>query len=94
MSNPQARLAALSAREREMLALILTGKRNKVGPASWASAGKLGISMRTMDVRRAPTSWEKCTGTAVEPAAYCSEPPARQAASAAMKASRRPMYCA
>jgi two-component system response regulator DctR len=43
----QARLATLSAREREVLELILAGKMNKV------IADKLGISMRTVEVHRA-----------------------------------------
>ena len=43
----QARLAALSSREREVLDLILAGKMNKV------IADKLGISMRTVEVHRA-----------------------------------------
>jgi two-component system response regulator DctR len=42
-----ARLATLSAREREVLDLILAGKMNKV------IADKLGISMRTVEVHRA-----------------------------------------
>ncbi len=40
------RLASLSAREREVLELILAGKMNKV------IADKLGISMRTVEVHR------------------------------------------
>ena len=43
----QSRLASLSAREREVLELILAGKLNKV------VADKLGISMRTVEVHRA-----------------------------------------
>jgi two-component system response regulator DctR len=43
----QSRLASLSAREREVLDLILAGKLNKV------IADKLGISMRTVEVHRA-----------------------------------------
>ena len=43
----QARLAGLSAREREVLELILAGKLNKV------IADQLGISMRTVEVHRA-----------------------------------------
>ncbi len=43
----QSRLAALSAREREVLDLILAGKMNKV------IADELGISMRTVEVHRA-----------------------------------------
>jgi two-component system, LuxR family, response regulator DctR len=42
----QERLASLSAREREVLELILAGKMNKV------IADKLGISMRTVEVHR------------------------------------------
>jgi two-component system, LuxR family, response regulator DctR len=42
-----ARLATLSAREREVLDLILDGKMNKV------IADQLGISMRTVEVHRA-----------------------------------------
>src|SRR5687767_14272951 len=43
----QARLTTLSAREREVLDLILAGMMNKV------VADKLGISMRTVEVHRA-----------------------------------------
>jgi two-component system response regulator DctR len=43
----RARLALLSAREREVLDLILAGKMNKV------VADELGISMRTVEVHRA-----------------------------------------
>ncbi|MBC7455624.1 MAG: response regulator transcription factor, partial [Massilia sp.] len=48
-ANPavQARLASLSAREREVLELILAGKLNKV------MADQLGISMGTVEVHRA-----------------------------------------
>ena len=43
----QARLATLSAREREVIDLILFGKMNNV------IADDLGISMRTVEVHRA-----------------------------------------
>jgi two-component system response regulator DctR len=54
------RLAALSAREREVLDLILDGKMNKV------IADKLGISMRTVEVHRAHIFDKMNVKTAVE----------------------------
>jgi two-component system response regulator DctR len=56
----QARLATLSAREREVLDLILAGKLNKV------VADKLGISMRTVEVHRAHIFDKMQVKTAVE----------------------------
>ncbi|GAA4012597.1 response regulator transcription factor [Actimicrobium antarcticum] len=56
----QARLANLSAREREVLDLILIGKMNKV------IADKLGISMRTVEVHRAHIFDKMNVKTAVE----------------------------
>jgi two-component system response regulator DctR len=56
----QARLATLSAREREVLDLILIGKMNKV------IADKLGISMRTVEVHRAHIFDKMNVKTAVE----------------------------
>ena len=56
----QARLATLSAREREVLDLILAGKMNKV------VADKLGISMRTVEVHRAHIVDKMQVKTAVE----------------------------
>jgi two-component system response regulator DctR len=56
----QARLASLSAREREVLDLILAGKMNKV------VADKLGISMRTVEVHRAHILDKMQVKTAVE----------------------------
>ncbi len=56
----QARLAALSAREREVLELILAGNMNKV------VADKLGISMRTVEVHRAHIFDKMRVKTAVE----------------------------
>ena len=56
----QARLASLSAREREVLELILAGKMNKV------VADKLGISMRTVEVHRAHILDKMQVKTAVE----------------------------
>ena len=56
----QARLASLSAREREVLDLILAGKLNKV------VADKLGISMRTVEVHRAHILDKMQVKTAVE----------------------------
>ena len=56
----QARLATLSAREREVLDLILAGKMNKV------VADKLGISMRTVEVHRAHIFDKMHVKTAVE----------------------------
>ena len=56
----QARLATLSAREREVLELILAGKMNKV------VADKLGISMRTVEVHRAHILDKMQVKTAVE----------------------------
>jgi two-component system response regulator DctR len=56
----QARLASLSAREREVLDLILAGKMNKV------VADKLGISMRTVEVHRAHIFDKMQVKTAVE----------------------------
>lgn len=54
------RLAALSAREREVLDLILEGKMNKV------IADDLGISMRTVEVHRAHIFDKMNVKTAVE----------------------------
>ena len=56
----QARLATLSAREREVLDLILAGMMNKV------VADKLGISMRTVEVHRAHIFDKMNVKTAVE----------------------------
>ncbi|MEO7495698.1 MAG: response regulator [Massilia sp.] len=56
----QTRLASLSAREREVLDLILAGKMNKV------VADKLGISMRTVEVHRAHIFDKMQVKTAVE----------------------------
>ncbi len=56
----RARLAALSAREREVLDLILDGKMNKV------IADRLGISMRTVEVHRAHIFDKMQVKTAVE----------------------------
>jgi two-component system response regulator DctR len=56
----QARLATLSAREREVLDLILAGMMNKV------VADKLGISMRTVEVHRAHIFDKMHVKTAVE----------------------------
>ena len=56
----QARLQALSAREREVLELILAGKMNKV------IADRLGISMRTVEVHRAHIFDKMNVKTAVE----------------------------
>jgi two-component system response regulator DctR len=55
-----ARLATLSAREREVLELILAGNMNKV------VADKLGISMRTVEVHRAHIFDKMQVKTAVE----------------------------
>ncbi len=55
-----ARLGALSAREREVLDLILDGKMNKV------IADQLGISMRTVEVHRAHIFDKMNVKTAVE----------------------------
>ena len=55
-----ARLASLSAREREVLDLILAGKMNKV------IADELGISMRTVEVHRAHIFGKMNVKTAVE----------------------------
>jgi two-component system response regulator DctR len=55
-----ARLATLSAREREVLDLILAGMMNKV------VADKLGISMRTVEVHRAHIFDKMQVKTAVE----------------------------
>ena len=56
----QGRLASLSAREREVLDLILVGNMNKV------VADKLGISMRTVEVHRAHIFDKMQVKTAVE----------------------------
>lgn len=56
----QERLAVLSAREREVLELILAGKMNKV------IADNLGISMRTVEVHRAHIFDKMNVKTAVE----------------------------
>jgi two-component system response regulator DctR len=56
----QSRLAALSAREREVLDLILDGKMNKV------IADQLGISMRTVEVHRSHIFDKMNVKTAVE----------------------------
>ncbi len=60
MAAVNVRLAALSAREREVLDLILIGKMNKV------IADKLGISMRTVEVHRAHIFDKMQVKTAVE----------------------------
>lgn len=60
MAAVEARLAALSAREREVLELILNGNMNKV------IADKLGISMRTVEVHRAHIFDKMDVKTAVE----------------------------
>lgn len=59
-SQVHARLATLSAREREVLDLILAGNMNKV------VADKLGISMRTVEVHRAHIFDKMQVKTAVE----------------------------
>jgi two-component system response regulator DctR len=56
----QSRVATLSAREREVLDLILAGKMNKV------IADHLGISMRTVEVHRAHIFDKMNVKTAVE----------------------------
>jgi len=56
----QQRLANLSAREREVLELILEGRMNKV------IADQLGISMRTVEVHRAHIFEKMGVKTAVE----------------------------
>lgn len=56
----QQRLACLSAREREVLELILEGNMNKI------IADKLGISMRTVEVHRAHIFDKMSVKTAVE----------------------------
>lgn len=56
----QVRLTNLSAREREVLQLILAGKMNKV------IADQLGISMRTVEVHRAHIFDKMHVKTAVE----------------------------
>lgn len=56
----QTRLASLSAREHEVLDLILSGKMNKV------IADQLGISMRTVEVHRANIFEKMGVKTAVE----------------------------
>lgn len=56
----RSRLAALSAREREVLDRILDGKMNKV------IADELGISMRTVEVHRAHIFEKMSVKTAVE----------------------------
>ena len=56
----QQRLATLSAREREVLELILEGRMNKV------IADQLGISMRTVEVHRAHIFEKMGVKTAVE----------------------------
>ncbi|MDY7580066.1 LuxR C-terminal-related transcriptional regulator [Herbaspirillum sp. RTI4] len=56
----QMRLSTLSAREREVLDLILAGKMNKV------IADELGISMRTVEVHRANVFDKMNVKTAVE----------------------------
>jgi two-component system response regulator DctR len=60
MAAVHARLATLSAREREVLDLILAGKMNKV------VADQLGISMRTVEVHRAHIFDKMQVKTAVE----------------------------
>ena len=60
VAQVQARLATLSAREREVLDLILAGKMNKV------VADELGISMRTVEVHRAHIFDKMQVKTAVE----------------------------
>ena len=60
LAQVHSRLAALSAREREVLDLILAGKMNKV------IADQLGISMRTVEVHRAHIFDKMNVKTAVE----------------------------
>jgi two-component system response regulator DctR len=59
-----ARLATLSAREREVLDLILAGKMNKV------VADELGISTRTVEVHRAHIFEKMQVKTAIELAGW------------------------
>lgn len=60
VSAVRARLATLSAREKEVLNLILEGNMNKI------IADKLGISMRTVEVHRAHIFDKMNVKTAVE----------------------------
>jgi two-component system, LuxR family, response regulator DctR len=60
MAQVHTRLATLSAREREVLDLILAGKMNKI------IADELGISMRTVEVHRAHIFDKMNVKTAVE----------------------------
>jgi two-component system response regulator DctR len=60
MAAVQQRLQGLSAREQEVLSLILEGNMNKI------IADKLGISMRTVEVHRAHIFDKMNVKTAVE----------------------------
>ena len=70
------RLAQLSAREREVMGLILEGKLNKV------IADQLGVSMRTVEVHRARVLAKMGVKTAVELAQLIPERTATPAAAA------------
>ncbi|MCL4184514.1 MAG: response regulator [Burkholderiaceae bacterium] len=59
-ADVEARRARLSARERDVMALVLAGRRNK------AIADELGISMRTVEVHRASMFAKMGVRSAVE----------------------------
>lgn len=59
-ADTQARLSRLSARERDVMLLLLAGKRNKL------IADALGISMRTVEVHRANVFAKMGVRSAVE----------------------------
>ncbi|MFO1300662.1 MAG: response regulator [Burkholderiaceae bacterium] len=60
VADVQARLERLSARERDVMLLVLAGKRNK------SIADALGISMRTVEVHRASVFAKMGVRSAVE----------------------------
>ncbi len=77
VADVQARIERLSARERDVMLLVLAGKRNKL------IADELGISMRTVEVHRASLFAKMGVRSAVELALLPGSPAAPQRVSSA-----------